>query len=246
MKTSILDIINEETKKVGFKEHGLTYKEKNILDDILSNDSLNEEIDFNKVLSKVKGYAVNGLLTAGIVSALMSNDAFSQTQKKNIYDFAKEIKLPDLKSDETKKSETPNYKATNDPDVFIGKYGAKITKSAFDKAQNDPKNKMKFTDFDAYADWVGSWARPVHDISDKDLEKPKYYRTYSAGYNIPETDITYLLSKGDETKKVVNDILKRVIKKDNQIPMFGNQDADQLMSLIKYYKLLDKTMSQKK
>lgn len=45
---------------------------------------INEAIDFNYVLNKVKNYAAKGILTGAILSGLMNSPAFSQEQKAQI------------------------------------------------------------------------------------------------------------------------------------------------------------------
>lgn len=52
----------------------------------------------------------------------------------------------------------PNYTATKDPNVVVGKHGAVITKQQYLDSLKVPGNNMKFTNFEAYADYVGGWA----------------------------------------------------------------------------------------
>lgn len=69
-------IIKEELYRVA--------KEKEVLGDILNTGRVNEGVDFNAVLQKVKGYAAKGILTATVLAGLMSNPSFSQQQKQQI------------------------------------------------------------------------------------------------------------------------------------------------------------------
>lgn len=64
------------------------FREQIILHDILGNGLVTEEVDFNRILDKVKSYAKKGLLTAAILTSLMSNSAFSEVQKDAINNAA--------------------------------------------------------------------------------------------------------------------------------------------------------------
>jgi len=61
--------------------------EKEILDDILKS-SLNEAVDFNSLLQKVKKYSKQGLLTASILSSLMASPKLSHAEKGKIKSIA--------------------------------------------------------------------------------------------------------------------------------------------------------------
>jgi hypothetical protein len=76
----LVDLLNEITTPE------LNDKEQQIVDDILS---LEEAINFQNVMDKVKSYAKKGLVTTAILTSLLSNDAFSQSQKDQIKDAAK-------------------------------------------------------------------------------------------------------------------------------------------------------------
>ena len=81
----------------------LTPDDQEILDDILS---INEGLDFNTVIDKVKKYAKMGLLNTAIVMSLLGNPTFTQAQKDQIQNIAnieqtidnKELSLKDLKN----------------------------------------------------------------------------------------------------------------------------------------------------
>jgi len=76
----------EEKKQIlseNIKNSELSKEEKLILNDILS-DALNEANGFSSVLTKVKNYAKKGLITASLLTAILSNPAFSQEQKDQI------------------------------------------------------------------------------------------------------------------------------------------------------------------
>jgi hypothetical protein len=64
----------------------------------------------------------------------------------------------------------PNYTKTENPDVYLGKYGIPIKRQEFDQSK---KNNMDFSTFEDYADWVGGWAKkpgqaaPAYEPVDK-------------------------------------------------------------------------------
>ena len=119
----------------------------------------------------------------------------------------------------------PNYTATNDPDVVIGKHGAVITKKDFEQAN---KNGYAWKDFPAYADYVGGWAR---ELPKQSTPPPPYYRTYGGTPNIPTADIEILKAKYANDPKV-SQILNRNIAKDGEVPLYGVSDADIIRDLI--------------
>jgi hypothetical protein len=61
--------------------------EEVIVYDILGNGILTE-VDFQRILDKVKSYATKGLMTAAILASLMNNSAFSEVQKDAINNAA--------------------------------------------------------------------------------------------------------------------------------------------------------------
>lgn len=63
-------------------------REQIILHDILGNGLVTEEVDFKRILDKVKSYATKGLMTAAILASLMNNSAFSEVQKDAINNAA--------------------------------------------------------------------------------------------------------------------------------------------------------------
>lgn len=68
----------------------LNDKEQQVVDDILSEvGDLEEGVNFQNVMNKIKSYAKKGLITAAILASLMSNNAFSQSQKDQIKDVVK-------------------------------------------------------------------------------------------------------------------------------------------------------------
>ena len=69
-------IIKEELYKIAH--------DKIIVEDILGSGTLNEAVDFNAILQRVKNYAQKGLLTATVLAGLMSSPALSQSQKSQI------------------------------------------------------------------------------------------------------------------------------------------------------------------
>lgn len=120
-----------------------------------------------------------------------------------------------------------NYTATKDPNTFKGKYGADITMDGFNESN---KNGMAWSDFNTYANWVGSWAHKPKEI----IPEQPYYRTTSAG-NIPGSEVQLVASKyGNDP--YLSQILKRNIAPKGQVPMFGNDDADAIRAYVKKYK----------
>jgi hypothetical protein len=65
----------------------LSPNEEKIINDILSED-LNEGFG-GEIIEKLNGYAKKGMLTAGIILALLSNEAVAQEQKQEILNVAK-------------------------------------------------------------------------------------------------------------------------------------------------------------
>lgn len=116
-----------------------------------------------------------------------------------------------------------NYKATDDPNVVIGKYGVKITKAEFEHAN---QNGYAWKDFPAYADYVGGWARPITNP----VSVSPYYRHYGNGQNISGADIAILQAKYSNDPQV-QAILQRNIAKPGEVPMFSPQDGDAIKQL---------------
>jgi len=83
--------------------NNLNSHDQEILDDILS---INENVDFNTVIDKIKNYAKKGLLNTAIVMSLLGNPSFTQAQKDQIQNIAnieqttddKELSLTELKN----------------------------------------------------------------------------------------------------------------------------------------------------
>lgn len=115
-----------------------------------------------------------------------------------------------------------NYTNTPDPNVKIGKHGLRITKDDFENAN---KNGYAWKNLDAYADWLGGWAKKLPVVK---AEHP-YYRTYPSG-QISAGDMA-LLEARDDPK--VNAILQRNIAGKNEIPQYGENDSDYLKAIIK-------------
>jgi len=121
----------------------------------------------------------------------------------------------------TKPVPSPNYTNTKDPNVKIGKHGLRITKQDFENAN---KNGYAWENLDAYADWLGGWAKklPVQKAT------YPYHRTYPQG-KIGAGDIALLEAKDDPQ---VNAILQRNIAGKNEIPLYGAEDSDYLRAMI--------------
>lgn len=114
-----------------------------------------------------------------------------------------------------------NYTTTADPNVVIGKHGARITRADFEHAN---KNGYAWKDFDAYANYVGSWAKPIVDT-----QYAPMYRAYAQKEPINGIDIRMLAAKNDPK---INAILQRNIAKPGEVPMFGADDSDVIKGLI--------------
>jgi hypothetical protein len=120
-----------------------------------------------------------------------------------------------------------NYTKTSDPNVVIGRHGAKITMQDFEHAN---KNGYAWKDFDSYADYVGGWARPVTTP----IPIANQYRAYGQKEPINGGDIAILAAKNDPK---VNEIITRNIAKAGEVPMYGPDDADIIKALIAKEKL---------
>lgn len=119
-------------------------------------------------------------------------------------------------------AKSPNYTDTQDPNVKIGKHGVKITQEDFENAN---KNGYAWKDLNAYADWLGGWAKKLPTFK-KDYP---YYRTYPNG-KLSATDMALLEAKDDPK---INAILQRNIAGEGQIPQYGENDSDYLKSAVK-------------
>jgi hypothetical protein len=113
-----------------------------------------------------------------------------------------------------------NYSATDDPNVYLGKNGVKITRQEFNNAN---KNGFAWNSFEDYADYVGGWA---HNGSDFNISP--YYRTYG-GNNISGADIALLHAQNDPA---INQILQRNIARPGEVPMYSQDDSDAINKLI--------------
>jgi hypothetical protein len=88
----------------------LSPEEQKILNDILSNtNSLNEGM-FDSVLEKVKSYVKKGMMTAGILAALLSTPGMSIAQQNALKNVAKtEMSVQNNGTDISKMSNTEVY-----------------------------------------------------------------------------------------------------------------------------------------
>lgn len=203
---SIKSILREELNKYKdnlITESQLTSQDQQVLNSILSNNNgLNEAIDFNSVIQKVSKYAKQGLLTAGVLTALMSSNAFSQQQKQQIQATIQTSQTKDIDATQDAPSNTPNYSKTNDPNVYMGKFGVPITRQEYEASLREPNNDIKFNTFEKYANWIGGWARP---------EKPRP-QGKNGVQNKPTTDLsdkgkgisnTYYTSRDQQSSKAI-------------------------------------------
>jgi hypothetical protein len=71
------------------EEESLSSEEQKILDDILDGADTITEGMFDSIIEKVKKYAKRGLITVGILSALLSTPGISSAQQTQIKDIAK-------------------------------------------------------------------------------------------------------------------------------------------------------------
>lgn len=121
-------------------------------------------------------------------------------------------------------SDTTNFTTTKDPNVVIGKLGARITMDDFKHAN---ANGYAWKDFPAYADWVGSWARGGGNT----MPISPYYRAYGGTPNISGGDVAILAAKNNPQ---INTILQRNIAKAGEVPMYGPEDADAIRALVQH------------
>ena len=78
-----------DESKIDENEEKLSPKEQQILKDIMSEMYSLNEVDFNSVLDKVKSYAKKGMLTVGIMAALLSTPGITNAQTNALKDVAK-------------------------------------------------------------------------------------------------------------------------------------------------------------
>lgn len=135
----------------------------------------------------------------------------------------------------------PNFSLTKDPNVVIGKNGVPITRAEFEYAN---KNGYAWNDFNAYADYVGNWAKPIT----KPLAVSPYYRQYGNNQKISGGDVAILAAKDPNVAK----ILSRTISAKGEVPQLSAEDGDLIRAMINKEKTIalsssypfDKTMTQ--
>lgn len=120
-----------------------------------------------------------------------------------------------------------NFTKTNDPNVYLGKKGALITRQEFEQAN---KNGYAWKTFEDYADYVGGWAGPVKPVT----PAVPYYRAYAQKEPINGGDVAILMAKNNPA---INKILARNIAPKGEVPMYGSEDADAIRALITKEKL---------
>lgn len=124
-----------------------------------------------------------------------------------------------------------NYYATSDPNVVIGKKGARITMDDFKHAN---ANGYAWKDFDAYADYVGNWAKPLPPNEQQTTQTP-FYRVYGGQPNLNAMDIQLLKMKYQDDPKV-SAILNRNIAPAGEVHQYASDDADIIKGLIQQEK----------
>ena len=115
----------------------------------------------------------------------------------------------------------PNFTLTKNPDVVMGKHGVPITRAEFEHAN---KNGYAWKDFNAYANYVGGWAKNIKPI----IPVSPYYRQYGNGDKINGGDVAMLASK----EPLVQKILSRTISKKGEVPQLSPEDGDLIKGLI--------------
>lgn len=85
----IAQIYNPDKGSSLNEEESLSSEEQKILDDILDGADTVTEGMFDSIIEKVKKYARRGLITVGILSALLSTPGISSAQQTQIKDIAK-------------------------------------------------------------------------------------------------------------------------------------------------------------
>jgi hypothetical protein len=79
---------NNKLLEENWKNLNLSNKEKNILNNIINENNLLNEDNFNNIINNVKKYASKGLLTTGIITALLSIPNITQAQSNEIKKIA--------------------------------------------------------------------------------------------------------------------------------------------------------------
>lgn len=123
-----------------------------------------------------------------------------------------------------------NYYATSDPNVVIGKKGARITMDDFKHAN---ANGYAWKDFDAYADYVGNWANP---LPDQQAPQQPYYRVYGGQPNLNAMDVQLLKMKYQDDPKAMT-VLNRNIAPAGDVHQYSSDDADIIKGLINQEKM---------
>jgi len=170
-----------EVKEIIKEELFKAVVESLIIEDILRTGTLNESVDFNAVLQRVKDYAQKGALTGTILAGLMSSPAFSQQQKQVLASIGNNGKNYIETPSKPENNPPLNYKLTSDPNVVIGKHGAIITRQEYLASLKVPDNTLKFNTFEDYANWVGGWARGKNNNIETNPPSPA---------NIPNKDMS--------------------------------------------------------
>ena len=119
------------------KEIEAQSQEQEIIDDLLG--TLNEGA-FDDLLTKAKDYAKKGLLTAGVLAALLASPKLSQAQKAQVKDIAKT-------------TQTDTAKTVRDTTAIDGKIGNITSKFIFPKSTISQYNYLngRLTNFQQQA-----------------------------------------------------------------------------------------------
>ena len=147
-------------------KHILSFKEKIILEDILSplillenNGTINESV-FQKVLDKVKSYAKSGVLSTALLAGLLATPGLSNAQQDEI----KKIdwnKMIDKTSEVVKKTGDEIKRRVDDKDFWGTKQGKESqdtidnNKKDIDKIESDRNYQKTLSEYQEIADKNG-------------------------------------------------------------------------------------------
>jgi len=79
----VMQHLNPDFKKINENTEQLTNQDQQVLSMLLG-ETINEAVDFKSFFQKYKSAIQKGLVTAGVLTALLSNPSFSQEQKQQI------------------------------------------------------------------------------------------------------------------------------------------------------------------
>jgi len=138
------------------KEMNLSKQEEKILNDILSEFKNLHESDFNNIIKKIKNYAAKGLLTTGIVAALLATPNITQAQSDAIKNVINNTEKTEQTQPKITIEEFINLLNTNYKDIYEKLKSEdenliNMIKSVF---INDKSNKINWDNDEKFQDWI--------------------------------------------------------------------------------------------